>query len=82
MEAKLKMVISAAFTFAIIGFVLYLLIIMSGFLGSCLGINHGLYEQILVVMALAALATFGVCFYTSCYRKWRKSLETNKHNGI
>jgi hypothetical protein len=81
MEARIKMIISAALTFSFIGFVLYLLVILSGFIGCCLGISLSGYDQVLIVLVGAALATFGVCFYTSCYRKWRNSLKPNGQNG-
>lgn len=79
MEARLRMIISAALTFTIIGFALYLLIILTGFLGCCLGISISGYEQILIALVAAALVSFGICFYTSCYQKWRKTqkLEQN-----
>ncbi|MBE0650083.1 MAG: hypothetical protein IH595_04495 [Bacteroidales bacterium] len=77
MEAKLKMIIGASLTFSLIGFVLYLLFILSGFMAHCFGISASGYDQILLILGLSALATFVVCFYTSCYRKWRKSLNVN-----
>jgi|GEM_PF-1045110 len=80
MEPKFRVIISAALTFSLIGFVLYLLIILSGFLGCCLGISRAGYDHVLIVLVIAALVTFGICFYTSCYRKWRKSLNTGPQN--
>lgn len=82
MEARIRMIIGAALTFSLIGFVLYLLFILTGFVGCCLGISIPGYDQVLIVLVASALATFGICFYTSCYRKWRKNLEINQHNGI
>ena len=76
MEAKLKMIISSALTFSFIGFVLYLLVILTGFLGHGFGMSVNGFEQLLVILAAAAVATFGVCFYTSCYQKWRRSRKT------
>ncbi len=81
MEPKFRIIVSAALTFSLIGFVLYLLFILSGFLGCCFGISLAGYDQVLIVLAVAALATFGICFYTSCYRKWRNSLNAGPQNG-
>ena len=76
MEARLRMVISAALTFSLIGFVLYLLIILTGLLGHGLGISVSGFELLLIILSAAALVTFGICFYTSCYQKWRRSRKT------
>ena len=67
MKMSLKIFVNAALTFAVIGFITYLFIIIAGFFGCCAGISDSLYYQIIIAIISAAAITFGVCMYNNCY---------------
>ena len=67
MKLSMKIFANAAFTFAVIGFVTYLCIVIAGFFGCCAGITDAVYYKIILTIVVAAAATFGVCMYNNCY---------------
>jgi len=67
MKMSLKIFVNAALTFAVIGFITYLSIIIAGFFGCCAGISDSLYYQIIVAIVVAATIVFGICMYNNCY---------------
>lgn len=69
---SLKIFVNAALTFAVIGFVTYLFIIVAGFFGCCAGISDSLYYQIIIAIVVAATIAFGVCMYNNCYLSSKK----------
>lgn len=68
MKASLKIFVNSALTFAAIGFVTYLLIIISGFFGCCAGISTFLYHKIVLILVVTGAITFGICLYKNCYK--------------
>lgn len=72
MKMSLKIFVNAALTFAVIGFITYLFIIIAGFFGCCAGISDSLYYQIIIAIVAAAAVTFGVCMYNNCYLSSKK----------
>ena len=54
--------------FAFIGFITYLLIILASFLGCCTGITSSGFHIVLIILIVAGLGTFGICFYNNCYK--------------
>lgn len=69
MEAKLKIFISELLLFALIGFLIYLLVIVASFIGCCLGVTQVIFDQILLVLVISGLVVFGVCSYFTCFKK-------------
>jgi hypothetical protein len=72
MKPSLKLFVNAALSFAIIGFVTYLFILIAGFFGCCVGISNSLYDQIIIAIIAAAAISFGVCMYNNCYLSSKK----------
>lgn len=71
MKASEK-IFRATITFAFFGFITYLLIILASFLGCCTGITSSGFNVVLIVLVVACLGTFGVCFYNNCYKAKNK----------
>lgn len=72
MRLNLKIFVNAALTFAAIGFVTYLFIIIAGFFGCCAGITDYLFNKIVLLLVVAGAVTFGVCLYNNCYSSLKK----------
>ncbi len=73
MKLNLKIFVNAALTFAIVGFVTYLFIIIAGFFGCCAGITDYLFNKIVLILVVAGAVTFGICLYNNCYSHLPKS---------
>jgi len=69
METRLKIVVSEVLLFSLIGFVIYLLAIMAGFVGYHLGITNVMFDQVLLVLVLSGLVVFGACSYLTCFKR-------------
>ena len=67
MKLSLKMFVNATLSFAVIGFLTYLFIIIAGFFGCCAGITDSLYYQITLAIVALGMITFGACMYNNCY---------------
>lgn len=61
------MFVNATLSFAVIGFLTYLFIIIAGFFGCCAGITDSLYYQIILAIVAIGAITFGACMYKNCY---------------
>lgn len=72
MNLSLKHFVNAALTFAVIGFITYLFIIIAGFFGCCAGITDYLFHKIVLLLVVAGAITFGVCLYNNCYLSSKK----------
>lgn len=72
MRLSLKIFVNAALTFAVIGFITYLFIIIAGFFGCCAGITDHLFNKIVLLLVSAGAVTFGVCLYNNCYASLKK----------
>ena len=72
MKLSLRIFVNAALTFAVIGFVTYLFIIIAGFFGCCAGITDYLFHKIVLVLVTAGAVTFGICLYNNCYTAMRR----------
>ena len=68
MKASLKLFVNSALSFAAIGFITYLFVIIAGFFGCCAGISSFLYHKIVLVLVAAGAITFGICLYRNCYK--------------
>ncbi|NOX84897.1 MAG: hypothetical protein GXO86_02860 [Chlorobi bacterium] len=64
MKANTKILMKATLIFAFIGFITYLLLILASFLGCCTGITGHTFHQIVTVLVVASVVTFGICFST------------------
>lgn len=73
MEAKLKILFSEFLLFATIGFFIYLLVILAGFIGCCVGITEVLFDQILLVLVIIGVVTFVACSYFICFKEKSKN---------
>jgi len=72
MKLNLKIFANAALTFAVIGFLTYLFIVITGFFGCCVGITDLLFKKIILLLVFAGLVTFGVCLFNNCYSSLKK----------
>ena len=72
MRIGLKLFVNAALTFAVIGFVTYLFIVIAGFFGCCAGITDSMFYKIILMLVVAAAVTFGICLYNNCYLSSKK----------
>jgi hypothetical protein len=72
MRLSLKVFVNAALTFAVVGFITYLFIIIAGFFGCCAGITDFLFHKIVLILVVAGALTFGVCLYNNCYLSSKK----------
>ncbi len=61
-------IFKATIIFAFIGFITYLLIILASFLGCCTGITSNGFNVVLIILVVASVCTFGICFYNNCYK--------------
>ncbi len=55
-----------AFLFGIIGFVLYLFLIMASFIGCCSAITTDIFQKIVMLILGIAVVTFLICMYNNC----------------
>lgn len=75
MNTSLRIFTKAALTFAAVGFVTYLFIIIAGFFGCCAGITDYLFNKIVLILVVAGGVTFGICLYNHCYLSAGRSPE-------
>jgi len=68
MKENLKIFVNATLLFSVIGFVTYLLLITASFFGCCTGITQHVFHQVIIILSVAGVATFGICFYNNCYK--------------
>lgn len=71
MKTSLKIFINSALTFAAIGFVTYLFIIIAGFFGCCAGISTFIYHKIVLTIVAAGAISFGIYLYKNCYKNFK-----------
>ena len=68
MKNMKKLLINFLFTFSVVGFVSYLLIIISSYLGCCVGIDSLIYHRIVLGIVTLGTVILGVCLYNNCYK--------------
>ncbi len=69
METKIKNIVCESLLFSIIGFLVYLSVIVAGFIGCCMSITNVVFNQILIILAISGVITFGVGSYFICFKK-------------
>ena len=69
MKARMKLFLNSALTFAVIFFVVYLLMVLAAFLGCCTGVTDFFYERLIWIIVALGILVFALCFYNSCYKK-------------
>ncbi len=69
METKLKNIVCESLLFSFIGFLVYLLAIVAGFMGCCLGVTNVMFNQILLILTISGVIAFGVGSYFICFKK-------------
>lgn len=68
MKLSMKIFVNAALSFALIGFVTYLFIVMISFFGCCAGMSSFVYHNIVIGLVSAGVVVFGFCLYNNCYK--------------
>lgn len=68
MRLSLRIFVNAALSFAAIGFVTYLFIVIASFFGCCAGISEFLYHKIVIGLVVLGALVFGFCLYNNCYK--------------
>lgn len=66
MRLSLKLFINSALTFAVVGFITYLFIVIASFFGCCAGISEFLYHKIVIALVVLGTVVFGFCLYNNC----------------
>ncbi|OQX79369.1 MAG: hypothetical protein B6D61_03675 [Bacteroidetes bacterium 4484_249] len=61
-----------AFLFGIIGFVLYLFLILTSFFGCCTAITTETFQKIVMLILGIAVVAFLFCMYNNCCKIWKK----------
>ena len=69
METKLKNIVCESLLFSFIGFLVYLLAIVAGFMGCCLGVTNIMFNQTLLILTISGVIAFGVGSYFICFKK-------------
>jgi hypothetical protein len=69
MKTRLKLLLNTLVTFAIIFFIVYLLMLIAAFFGCCTGITSFFYDKIVWVLLAIGILVFAFCFYNNCYKK-------------
>lgn len=62
----MKFFVNFSLTFAVIGFITYLLIVIASFFGCCVGLTDFMYQKIILALVIIGTITFGVCMYNNC----------------
>lgn len=73
MKTGIKIFVNVSLLFSFIGFVTYLFLIISSFLGCCFEISTSLFEKIALVLIVAATTVFAFCIY-NCIRQKKYSV--------
>lgn len=66
---NLKIFANITVAFAAVGFITYVLIIITSFFGCCTHISNLLFYQIILALIISATVLFSYCLYNNCYRK-------------
>ena len=66
MKLNLKLFVNSALSFALIGFITYLFIVIASFFGCCAGISEFLYHKIVIVLVVIGTLVFGFSMYNNC----------------
>ena len=61
-----------AFLFGIIGFLLYLFLILASFFGCCTAITTVAFQKIVMLVLGIAVVAFLVCMYNNCCKARKK----------
>ncbi len=69
MKTNLKLFLKAALMFALIFFVVYLLIAIAAYFGCCVGLTTLFYTKIIWVIVGLGVLVFAFCVYNNCYKK-------------
>ncbi len=67
MKLSLKLFVNAALSFAIVGFITYLFIVIASFFGCCAGMSNFIYHKIVIALVVLGATAFGYCMYNNCY---------------
>jgi len=68
MKLSLKLFVNAALSFAIVGFITYLFIVIASFFGCCAGMSNFIYHKIVIALVVLGATAFGYCMYNNCYK--------------
>lgn len=62
----MKKLINAALTFAVVGFMVYISTIVSGFFGFCVDMDCCTYHKLVLTLVVSGAITFGLCLIRNC----------------
>jgi len=69
MKTNLKLILKATLLFAVVFFVVYLLIAIAAYFGCCIGLTTLFYNRIVWVILGLGVLVFTFCVYNNCYKK-------------
>ena len=69
--------VNFALLFGIIGFFLYLFLILASFFGCCTAITTNTFQKIVMLILGIAVITFLICMYNNCCNIWKKKKNNN-----
>jgi len=72
MEAKKKIIYSELLLFSFIGFLIYLSVIIGGFIASEMGVTSAGFNSIFWGEAIIGFLSFAVCSYLTCFKKKKR----------
>jgi hypothetical protein len=64
----MKILANFALIFGFLGFAGFILTILLGFLGCCVGFSQMTYGRIIWIMLAAGVLLFVTCMYHNCYK--------------
>jgi len=72
MEARKKIIYSELLLFSFIGFLIYLSVIIGGFIASEMGVTSAGFNSIFWGLGCAGIVSFGICSYFTCFKHKQK----------
>jgi energy-coupling factor transporter transmembrane protein EcfT len=69
MKANLKLILKATLLFAVVFFVVYLLMAIAAYFGCCVELTALFYTKMVWVILGLGVLVFAFCVYNNCYKK-------------
>ena len=67
-EAKSKVLYTEILLFSFIGFLVYLSVIISGYIAYLFGVSSEKFNSIFLGLAILGVLAFAVCSYLTCFK--------------
>ncbi len=67
-DAKSKMIYKVILLLSFIGFLVYLSVIISGYVAYLFGVTSQKFDLIFLGLAIIGIISFGICSYLTCFK--------------